>query len=86
MQLEYDNSTSESNKLKHGLDFVEAQVLWEDRERLLVPARTQDEPRFLPIGKIKSTHWSAIFTLRGEVVKIISVRQSRKNEVNHYEE
>ena len=86
MKFEYDTNKSKTNKLKHGLDFIESQIIWEDPDRLLVPARTQGEPRFLLIGKIKDKHWSAIFTLRGETVRIISVRRSRKNEVIQYEE
>ena len=86
MNFEYNLSKSKSNKLKHGLDFGEAQVIWDDPDRLLVPARTQGEPRFLLIGKIKDKHWSAVYTMRGETVRIISVRRSRENEVNKYEE
>ncbi|MDD2600527.1 MAG: BrnT family toxin [Kiritimatiellae bacterium] len=86
MKFEYDPNKSESNKAKHGIDFEEAQVIWEDPDRLLVPARTQGESRFLLIGKIKDKYWSAVFTMRGESIRIISVRRSRKKEVNKYEE
>ena len=86
MKFEYDTNKSETNKLKHGLDFIEAQIIWEDPDRLFVPARTQGEPRFLLIGKIEEKHWSAVFAMRGETVRIISVRRSRKNEVIQYEE
>jgi len=86
MKFEYDPSKSDSNKIKHGIDFEEAQVIWEDPDRLLVPARTQGELRFVLIGKIKDKHWSAVFTMRAEAVRIISVRRSRKNEVYKYEE
>ena len=86
MKFEYDPNKSESNKVKHGIDFEEAQVIWEDPDRLLVPAHTQGESRFLLIGKIKDKHWSVVFTMRAESVRIISVRRSRKNEVYKYEE
>jgi len=86
MRFEYDSQKSQSNKLKHGIDFIEAQVLWDDSDRLLVPTRTQGEPRFLLVGKIKDKHWSAVFTYREKAVRIISVRRSRKNEVAYYEE
>ena len=86
MKFEYDANKSESNKIKHGIDFEESQVIWDDPDRLRVPANTQGEPRFLLIGKIKNKHWSAVFTMRGESVRIISVRRSRRNEVDKYEE
>jgi len=73
------------NLKKHGIDFLEAQTLWEDGDRLLVPARTQGEARYMLIGKIGQKHWSAIFTYRGEAIRIISVRHARKEEVDAYE-
>lgn len=85
MDFEFDPNKSLTNKEKHGIDFTEAQKLWEDRDRLLVPARTQNETRFMLIGKIGHKHWSAVFTYRGESVRIISVRHAREEEVNAYE-
>ena len=86
MKLEFDQKKSDANKQKHGIDFVEAQVLWQDPDRLQVPARTQGEPRFMLIGRIRDKHWSAIFTTRGGNTRIISVRRSRTKEVEQYEE
>ena len=40
MEFEFDPRNSASNKKKHGIDFIEAQVLWDDPDRLEVPART----------------------------------------------
>ena len=85
MKLEFDQEKSDANKQKHGIDFVEAQVLWQDPDRLQVPARTQGEPRFMLIGRIRDKHWSAIFTIRDDKIRIISVRRSRTKEVEHYE-
>jgi len=85
MDFEFDPNKSATNLQKHGVDFVEAQKLWEDPDRLLVPARTQDEARFMLVGKLHQKHWSAIFTYRGNSIRIISVRRARKEEVNAYE-
>ena len=86
MKFEFDPEKSQANKAKHGIDFVEAQVLWDDPDRLQVPARTQGEPRLMLIGRIGSKHWSAIFTIRDETTRIISVRRSRSKEVEQYED
>ena len=85
MDFEFDGHKSEENKKKHGIDFIEAQMLWDDPDRIEVPARTIDEPRFLVIGKITDKHWSAFITYRGENGRIISVRRSRSEEVEIYE-
>lgn len=86
MEFEFDPHKSASNKVKHGIDFEEAQELWNDPHLLEIEARSSDEPRFLLIGKIRGKHWSAIVTYRENKVRIISVRRSRKEEVELYEE
>ena len=85
MQFEFDSQKSEINQTKHGIDFIAAQQLWEDANRVVIPARTSDEPRFLIIGRVAEKHWSAVFTVRGEAVRIISVRRSRPEEIEIYE-
>ena len=52
MKFEFDAQKSKVNKTKHGVDFVEAQTLWKDFDRLEIRARTEDEPRSLVVGKI----------------------------------
>ncbi len=84
-KFEFDKRKSESNKHKHGIDFIEAQILWEDPDRIEVPAKTQVEKRFVLTGKIDKAHWSAVFTMRGDNTRIISVRCARKQEVKEYE-
>jgi len=85
MEFEFDPAKSISNRKKHGIDFLEAQALWADPGFIEIPVRTSDEPRFLVIGKVSEKHWSAIITYRSEKVRIISVRRSRKEEVEIYE-
>ena len=85
MEFEFDESKSSTNKARHGIDFVEAQALWEDMDLLEVPAKTEDEPRAVVIGKIAEKHWSAIITWRNEKIRIISVRRSRTEERELYE-
>lgn len=85
MEFDFDAQKSEENKGKHGIDFVEAQALWDDPDLIEIPARTVDEPRYVIIGRIKDKHWSGIITYRGEKIRIISVRCSRKEEVEIYE-
>jgi uncharacterized DUF497 family protein len=85
MDFEYDPAKSASNLSKHHIDFDQAQALWDDPWMLEAPAKTEGEPRFLSIGKIGEKHWAAVWTLRGEVVRIISVRRARKEEIGYYE-
>jgi uncharacterized DUF497 family protein len=83
--FEFDEKKSVANKAKHGIDFVEGQALWRDERRLEIPARTEDEPRFMLIGVIDDKHWSAVFTHRGLKIRLISIRPSRDSEVKAHE-
>ena len=83
--FEFNEAKSQSNLSKHGIDFVDAQLLWSDPRLLEIPARTEDEPRFLMIGLINEKYWSAVITHRGTIIRVISVRQSRDEEVTLYE-
>ena len=85
MRFEFDPIKSKNNKVKHGIDFIEAQALWNDSDLLEIPARTTDEQRFLVIGKIEAKQWSAIITYRIENIRIISVCRARDEEIALYE-
>ena len=85
IKFEFDENKSRSNFEKHGIDFYTAQGLWNDSDLIEIPANTSDEPRYLVIGMLNDKHWSGVITYRGVNIRIISVRRSRKAEVNLYE-
>jgi uncharacterized DUF497 family protein len=85
MNFEFDVNKSRRNKKKHKIDFNEAQALWDDPDLIEIPIKTTDEPRYLVVGIISGKHWSGIITYRKEYIRIISVRRSRKEEVDIYE-
>ncbi len=85
MPFEFDPVKSAANRAKHGIDFVEAQELWSDPDRIELPARLTNEPRFLVVGQIMQAVWTATVTYRHEeAIRIISVRRARDNEEAHY--
>lgn len=83
--FEFDGTKSQVNLDKHGIDFVAAQQLWNDPYLLEIKTKCVDEPRYLLIGKIGDKHWSAVVTYREGGIRLISVRRSRKKEVELYE-
>lgn len=85
MDFEYDRVKSASNKKKHGIDFIEAQAIWADVDRLEIPGISEDEPRVLIIGKISDKCWTAVITYRNDRIRIISARRSRVGEIKLYE-
>ena len=85
MVSEYDPGKSAANLEEHGVDFETAQTLWSDPWLIEAPARTDDEPRFVAVGRINGRHWAAIWTPRGDAVRMISVRRARQEEIERYE-
>jgi uncharacterized DUF497 family protein len=83
--FEFSDDKSKSNLEKHGIDFLAAQELWKDPDLLEIQAKSDNERRFLLIGRIGEKHWSAVVTYRNERIRLISVRRSRKKEVELYE-
>lgn len=80
MQFEFDPRKSQSNKTKHGVDFIEAQTLWKSKH-VLLHAKEALQKRYMVIGTIGNQYWSAIITYRGARIRIISVRKSTAAEM-----
>jgi uncharacterized DUF497 family protein len=85
MKFEWDPDKSLSNEAKHGIDFFSAQDLWEDENRIEVHAPYPVENRSILIAGYHEKIWAAVYTLRADAIRIISVRRARKKEVNLYE-
>ena len=86
MEFEFDQAKSEANRLKHGIDFVQAQELWKDLYALQIRAKSDTEPRFALIARMEGKVWSVFFTERSSKIRIISARRSRTNEEDLYHE
>lgn len=85
VRFEFDPAKSAANKTKHGVDLVEGQALWADVNRLEIPARTSGGPRFATLGILRGEVWMAIWTPRGEGVRLISIRRATPKESHLYE-
>ncbi len=85
MKFQYDQRKSASNLKKHGINFDQAQLLWNDPDLVELAARSDDEPRSIAIARLNGQYWSAVFTYRDGEIRLISVRRSRKAEVELYE-
>jgi uncharacterized protein len=86
MDFEYDPAKSEANKIKHGIDFEEAQEVWKDDGAIEQELSTTVEQRFMLTGMIDQKHWTCIYTYRSGRVRIISARRSRAQEIEDYED
>ena len=85
MEFEYDPLKSESNKVKHGIDFEEGKLLWNDAKGYEIAVETPNESRCVLIARHRERHWTAVFTYRNEIIRIISVRRARVKEIGLYD-
>jgi len=85
MKYEYNSNKSLSNKQKHGIDFEEAKLLWNDDRMVEILTSYEDEERFINIGKINVKFYTVVTTIRKEKIRIISARRARKKEIEIYE-
>ncbi len=80
MDFEWDEEKRLANIEKHGVDFIDAAVLF-DNPYLIAAAKTVDgEERWLATGLIEEIYVTAVFTRRGPVIRIISMRRARDGE------
>ena len=85
MEFEFDPAKRRANWEKHGIDFSEAQRLWElpiVEVRLNYPL----EERWLVVGKLDEKYWTTVVTYRESRVRLISVRRSRAEEKKLHEQ
>lgn len=80
MDFEFDPDKSAANLAKHGIDFEAARALWLDDRKITLASEYVGEERKVVIGAIGDRLWAAAITLRGEAVRIISVRRARRKE------
>lgn len=72
-------------KSNTALILFDAQLLWEDCDRVELAIQSEGEQRYLTIGLMHNKHWTAIITYRGSNIRLISVKRSRTDEVKIYE-
>lgn len=85
MKFDWNKEKSRTNWDKHGIDFQTAKNLWLDEDQIEIHAPHPIEDRRIIIAKYRNKMWAAIYTVRDDTIRIISVRRARKREVNLYE-
>ena len=88
MRFEWDEEKNKENIRKHGLDFADAEEIF-DAPMLTAPETREDygEDRFVGIGFLKNFVAVVVYAERGEeTVRIISLRKALKHERKRFEE
>ncbi|OGM21708.1 hypothetical protein A2714_05435 [Candidatus Woesebacteria bacterium RIFCSPHIGHO2_01_FULL_38_9] len=86
--FQWDKGNVEKSYLKHGISIKKAEEIFLDVKLLLLEdiKHSQKEERFIAIGEtIQNKILFAVFTVRGDKVRIISIRNANKKERIQYE-
>jgi uncharacterized DUF497 family protein len=82
MRYEWDERKRATNLDKHGLDFVDADLVFEAAFKVTVEVTRADdrEPRLADFAEVRAVVLKFVYTLRGAAVRCISLRAASKRE------
>jgi uncharacterized protein len=88
MKFEWDENKNQLNLLKHKIDFQTASGIFNDLNRIeWIDERSEyGEQRFITIGKLLNAIIIVVYTVRVQVIRIISARPAKRQERNLYNE
>jgi hypothetical protein len=86
LTFEFDQKKSHINFEKHGIDFIEAQRIFDDEALAIIDGESKSETRYMAIGTLDGKLWTVVYTWRNVNIRLISARRARKSEVWAYEE
>ena len=85
MRFDWDEAKSELNEAKHGISFDDAIGLWGDVNMVAVRASRNGEPRWVALARMGGRVWAAVYTVRGDTIRLISVRKATAKEAASYD-
>ena len=81
----WDEAKRRANLRKHGIDFVDAEQIFQGFTLTAEDTReAYGERRFLTLGLLEDQVVSVAHTERGEDIRIISIRKATKHEARFY--
>jgi uncharacterized DUF497 family protein len=85
--VEWDPAKARANLTKHGIDFADASIAFEDEFALTIEDKSaRGEQRFITLCRDPNNRVIVIvYTDRGETIRIISARRATSRERQAYE-
>lgn len=85
MEIEFDDAKNQRNLELRGIS-LELAVQFDFEGALEVEHEVDGEQRYLALGHIGARLYALVYTLRGDAVRVISLRKANKREVRRYEQ
>ncbi|VVE46137.1 BrnT family toxin [Pandoraea terrigena] len=87
MDIEFDPTKDQANRAKHGLSLALAEAFELDTALVEIDDRNDyKEERFIALGLIGDRVHVMVFTVRGEAIRVISLRKANRREVKRYDD
>jgi uncharacterized DUF497 family protein len=86
MVFEWDEEKRLKNVEKHGIDFVDADILFGNPHPVAQAKAVDGEQRWLATGMIDEIYVTAVFSRRDPVIRMISMRSARNGERKRHRE
>jgi uncharacterized DUF497 family protein len=82
LEFTWDEAKAAANAAKHGVTFEVAVNVFHAEDRQDVPTRhaTDSESRSVAYGTVEGLLLAVVYTMRGEVIRIISARRANRTE------
>ena len=86
MEFEWYEAKRLANIEKHGIDFLDADIVF-GGPHLVGSARTEGgEVRWMAVGMLDDVYVTVIFTRRASTIRLISMRSARREERERHQE
>lgn len=87
MEFEWDPKKAEANRRKHGIEFLDAVIVFDDDRGITLIDEDPREERYVTFGMDALGRMLAVsYTLRGDAIRIISARRATSRERAQYED
>jgi uncharacterized DUF497 family protein len=80
VDIEFDAAKDETNRAKHGVGPIVGRIVLESRVADLIDSRSATEERRIAFGTIEGRLFACVYTMRGPVYRVISVRKANRRE------
>ena len=85
MEFEWSDAKRQIVVASRGLDFVDAEALFDGRPLLTAPSPRGEEERWVSVGELNGVLIAVVWTRRGQAIRIITMRRARDGEKKRYQ-
>jgi uncharacterized protein len=87
LEFEWDPKKAEANRRKHGIEFLDAVIVFDDDRGITLLDEHPTEERYVTFGMDANGRVLAVsYALRGNTIRIISARKATPRERAQYED